>query len=158
MWVGVVFTGLLYGTLQLVPRSGLDVTRVVPLREISGWSAYGERVGALHAQVPRPEETMVIACGHRYYAAALAFYHPERPQVFHWHPAAKVNSQYDLWEQPSASAGVDALVVVHGEGGVPASLAERFERVEKWDQFSVPAQGRRVREYGVYLGVRWRDE
>ncbi len=157
VWVGVVFTVLFYGMLQGVPRIGLDLTRVVPLREISGWSAYGERIGALHAGVPRPEKTMLIACGHRYYAAALAFYHPERPRVFHWHPDPKVNSQYDLWEQPSAAMGCDALVVVHGDGAVPASLAERFERVEKVDQFSVPEQGKRVRRYGVYLGVGWRD-
>ncbi len=156
--VGAVLTAVFYIALVAVPLSGIDFSRVAPLRQVSGWSEYGARTGLAHAGLPTPEDTMLIACGHRYYASALAFYHPQRPVVFHWHPDPHVNSQYDLWPQPS-STGKDALIVVPKKTeSIPESLAERFSEVRRVTAFEIPAGGRRPKNYTLFHGVDWRDE
>lgn len=149
---GAVMVTVFYVLLAVLPLTGLDTTRIVPLREISGWSLYGAAVGRIHHQMPDPEHTQLITVGHRYHTAALAFYHPDRPTVYHWNSNADVSSQYDLWPGPPHN-GSDALIIVAGGGVAPPELASRFALLTRLKDIEIPSGSRRPKQYSLYFGA-----
>jgi 4-amino-4-deoxy-L-arabinose transferase-like glycosyltransferase len=155
--VGLVLVAGFYIGMVAVPASGMDTSTVHPLREVSDWSEYGEAVAKVHRELPDAENTMLIVSGHRYYAAALSFYHPDRPTVYNWNTSGKVISQYDLWPGPSG-AGRNALIIVYKGGEPPASLTQHFDSVELLTKFEIPEGVKKPRRYALYHGINWHDE
>ncbi len=110
--VAGVFTALTY----LLPvaieaagwrgRQGADV-----FADLRGWREAGRQAGAFLDQCPRPERTFVVVLGHRYNAAHMAFYMPQRPRVYRWERDGSVQSQYEVWPAPEDKTGWDALVI-----------------------------------------------
>ncbi len=155
--VGLVFVAGFYIGMVAVPASGMDTSRFYPLREVSGWSEYAEAVAKVQQDLPDADNTMLIVSGHRYYAAALSFYLPDRPTVFNWNTSGRIKSQYDLWPGPSGE-GRNALIIVYKGGEPPASLTQHFDSIERLARFEIPEGVKKPRRYALYHGVNWHDE
>ena len=149
VYVGGVLVLLFYIGMVTLPAKGRDLTRIAPLREVSGWKTFAEEVAALQAKLPEKDLNVIVA-GHRYYTAALAFYHPDRPRVLNWNASPKVDHQYDLWPWPEPLKG-DALLVVKGTGKVPEELAARFASLELLGKVEVPPGARKPKRASVYF-------
>lgn len=131
-----------------------------PMRRLIGHEAVAEAVAPLLGEVPRPEETLVIALDHRYHASHLAFYLPGQPRVYRWERYDQVGSQYELWPNPieDGKAGWDALVFVPGtEKTVTRRFQGAFESFELMGALEVEISRRYRREFRVYLGRTLRE-
>ena len=150
--IGAGLSVAFYVTMALLPSTGFDLTRIVPLREISGWSAYGAEIARIQHQLPHPEKIRLIIVGHRYHVAALAFYHPDRPVVYQWPSMPGVHCQYDLWPG-LPNDGSNALVIVAGGSQVPADLSARFDRLTRLQDLTIPPGGHKAKRYCLYFGT-----
>jgi hypothetical protein len=153
---GAVLTGLFYIAMAAVPRTGIDLTRLAPIRQVSGWEAYGRAVAEVQKSLPDGDQVMLITVGHRYHAAALAFYHPGRPTVYRWDDHPGIDNQYDIWPGPN-QPGQNALIVVYGGKPVPQSLAAHFNRVEKVSDLEIPPGAHKPKQYSLYYGTEWNN-
>ncbi|MCB1242458.1 MAG: ArnT family glycosyltransferase [Verrucomicrobiales bacterium] len=126
-----------------------------PASRVRGWREVGRQAGEFLAQVPRPEQTVVIALGHRYNASELAFYMPGQPRVYRWHRFLEVESQYELWPDPVAEGkkGWDALIFLDGRD---TKLMYRFETkfadLKRLGEIEVKPGPQMERYYQVFLG------
>lgn len=155
--VGAVLTGLFYSALLILPATGMDTTRVGPFRQINGWAEYGETIARIQQQLPDPENTMLIVTGHRTSTAALAFYHPDRPNVYRWDTKPDhINNQYDIWPGPSRE-GSNALLIAYRNDKVPADLAAHFERVTLLDEIEIPPNTYKPKRYRLYYATGWKN-
>ncbi|MBI9020944.1 MAG: hypothetical protein JEZ10_06800, partial [Verrucomicrobia bacterium] len=156
--LGAVLTALFYSTLVILPATGMDITRVAPFRQISGWVEYGESIARVQRQLPNPENTMLIVTGHRVSTAALAFHHPDRPTVYRWdNDPTFINNQYDLWPGPSKE-GADALLIVYRGGDVPADLAVHCTTLTKLESLEIPPNAHKPRRYDLYHATGWKND
>lgn len=155
--VGAVLTALFYSALLILPATGMDITRVSPFRQISGWAEYGKTVARVQSQLPDPENTMLIVTGHRTSTAALAFYHPDRPTVYRWDSNPdRINNQYDIWPGPSGK-GSNALLIAYRNEEVPKKLAAHFERVTLLDKIEIPPNTYKPKRYSLYYATGWKN-
>ena len=121
---------------------------------IRGWREVGIEAQKYLDQVPQPENTFVMALGHRYHAAEMAFYMPSHPRLYRWEPSNTVQSQYEIWPGPEERIGSDALIL---EPGPVAALLQNklfttaFEKLEYRGKIHIPL-GKEAREFSVYLG------
>ncbi|WP_038162961.1 glycosyltransferase family 39 protein [Verrucomicrobium sp. BvORR106] len=151
--VAAVLTALAY----LVPM-GLWATRrtgddkLDPMARIHGWSPAGEAAGRFLAACPRPEQTFLLALGHRENASQFAFYTPQHPRAYRWQPDGVIASQYELWPTPAESVGRDALIVQPSEKPLPRKLERNFTKVEKLGEIHVPLGTTGSRKWQVFLG------
>ena len=112
LWVGAVFSAAVYALALVVPALGWTGHKTLdPFAFLRGWREMGADVGTYLARVPRPDKTFVVALGHRYNAAEMAFYIPGQPTTFRWEPDGKIMSQYEIWPAPTDRVGWDALIV-----------------------------------------------
>ena len=157
MILGAVLTVLFYSTLVILPATGMDITRVAPFRQISGWAEYGEAVARVQQQLPDPGNTMLIVTGHRASTATLAFCHPDRPTVYRWDSDPSfINNQYDIWPGPSGEES-NALLIAYGGGSVPAKLAAHFESVTLLESIEIPPNAHKPKRYTFYYATGWKD-
>jgi hypothetical protein len=106
--------------------------------------------------MPERENTFVMALGHRYHAAWMAFYMPSHPRVYRWEPTAFPQSQYEIWPGPEERIGQDAMILVPGADESMVLLpdfAKCFERVEPLGTITIPL-GDETRQFGVFRGVK----
>jgi 4-amino-4-deoxy-L-arabinose transferase-like glycosyltransferase len=117
---------------------------------MQGWRHLGVEAGVAFGEVPRPENTFVLALNNRQLASELAFYMPGQPKVYNWRsPGGLPENQYDIWDGPET--GWDALLVLPGaDSGIPAALAGCFREVKRIDNRS---SGSGPRLYSFYLGT-----
>ena len=155
--VGAVLTAMFYSALLVLPATGMDITRVGPFRQISGWAEYGEAVGRVHRQLPDPENTMLIVTGHRTSTAALAFYHPDRPTVYRWDDKpGYINNQYDIWPGPNRP-GSDALLISYRESPLSDRLIAHFESITKLEPLEIPPGAYKPKRYSLYYATGWKN-
>jgi 4-amino-4-deoxy-L-arabinose transferase-like glycosyltransferase len=121
------------------------------LAELRGWRETGEQAGKFLEQAPRPGNTFVLALGHRYNAAQMAFSMPQHPRVYRFEPSGRPMSQYEIWPGPEERIGDDALILT--SKGLPPAVAECFESVQKRGRVEVPL-GDQTRFYDIHLGIR----
>ncbi|MBC8206924.1 MAG: glycosyltransferase family 39 protein [Kiritimatiellales bacterium] len=156
--VGAVLTVAFYSSLLILPATGMDITRVGPFRQISGWAEYGEAVARVQRQLPDPENTMLIVTGHRTSTAALAFYHPDRPTVYRWDSNPNlINNQYDIWPGPSGKKS-SALLIAYRDDQVPADLAARFEHITALETLEIPPNTHKPKRYSLYYATGWKND
>lgn len=148
------------GALVLLAHVGLvvilttDLKAIGKLADMRGWKEAGIEAQKFLDRVPRRENTFVMALGHRYSAAEMAFYMPSHPRVYRWEPSGTVLSQYEIWPGPEERIGSDALIL---EPGSYASLAQNevftaaFEKIEFLGTIRVPL-GSQALEFSVFLG------
>jgi hypothetical protein len=150
---GAPLAVLFYVAMAILPLEGQDLTRIAPLREVSGWSQLGEAIGRVQASLPDPDAKVIVA-GHRYYTAATAFYHPQRPRVYNWNDHEGVKHQYDLWPWMDSFSG-NALIVVSDGKPLPPELAARFTSVEPLETITIPKNGKKPKRAGMYYAKGW---
>lgn len=146
----------------LIGVFGLDGTRFDPALRLRGWSDAGAQAGRLLAAVPHPDRTFVIAYGDRSNASQMAFYMPQHPQVFRFVHTGLIESQYELWPDPSDKDyfGHDALIFIspdetlpHGNQ-LPSPVIRQFRSVDEFGYVNVSLGGGAARSYKAYLGHR----
>ncbi len=124
------------------------------LTSIRGWRETGLEAQTFLNQAPRKGQTFMMALGHRYHAAEMAFYMPSRPRVYRWESSGTVQSQYEIWPGPEEHLGDDALILLPADGEVNSlspELAKVFESVERLGRIHVPQSGE-DRNFSVFLG------
>lgn len=129
--VGGFFTAAAYLLPVVIEAAGWQGRKPVDaFAGLRGWEEAGRQAGAFLERCPRPGETLVVVLGHRYHAAQMAFYMPQRPRVFRWERDGRVMSQYEVWPPPADRAGWDALVIYPDpDTGRPRSpLSAHFTR------------------------------
>lgn len=150
--VGGALVVLLHVALVVVFTT--DLKGLKKLADIRGWREAGGAAQKFLDQVPRPENTFVMALGHRYHAAQMAFYMPSHPRLYRWEPSATPQSQYEIWPGPEERLGDDALILdpTPGEGILLGpEMKDAFESVERMGSIRIPL-GQTQREFSVYLG------
>ena len=120
------------GLLLLVMLAPLTPGSRSPLHRVLGWQEYATAVARVdQAQWPQREQIdqtrALIVFGHRYYASALAFYHPERPFVRVYQTDAVIRTQYGIWDRRDPVTQAQALIVIPGAAATfPTELARRW--------------------------------
>ncbi len=140
--------------LLLVVVFATDLKSINKLASIRGWREAGIEAQKFLDQVPQRDKTFVMALGHRYHAAQMAFYMPSHPRLYRWEPSETVQSQYEIWPGPEERIGYDALILDPSmEGTLPQNpvFTEAFEKMEPLGAIRVPL-GQEAREFKVYLG------
>ena len=156
VWIGAAMAAGFYIVMAVLPHTGLDTTRIVPLGEVSGWKEYGQTVARIQSQLPDGDDTLLIALGHRYNAAALAFYHPDRPQVYWWNKRPGIQNQYDLWPGPD-QPGKNALLILRDNTSIPGKLEQRFATISELTSFEIPEGAHRAKRYVLYYATGWKN-
>jgi Dolichyl-phosphate-mannose-protein mannosyltransferase len=121
---------------------------------IRGWREVGIEAQKYLDQVPQPENTFVMALGHRYHAAEMAFYIPSHPRVYRWEPSGTVQSQYEIWPGPEERIGSDALILDPAPEGTLLQntvFTTAFEKLEPRGSIRIQ-RGLETREFHVYFG------
>lgn len=129
-----------------------------PMARLHGWSQAGGEAGRYFARMPRPENTFVLALGHRENASQFAFYMPQHPRTYRWQPNGVVASQYELWPTPAEGLGRDALILQPTSSPLPKRLERNFAGVEKLGEIEVPMGRLGSRKWQVFRGrelLRW---
>jgi len=124
------------------------------LTDLRGMREAGIEAQKFLDQVPRRDKTFVMALGHRYSAALMAFYMPSHPRLYRWEPSGTVQSQYEVWPGPEERIGHDALILDPNPGtGLLQNplFIGAFEKLEHRGDICVPL-GQEKREFSVYLG------
>lgn len=140
--------------VALVVALSTDLKSLDRLASLRGWREAGEQAQRFLDQVPRKGETFVMALGHRYHAAQMAFYMPSHPRLYRWEPSGTVQSQYEIWPGPEERIGQDALILDPSEGDRllrNAVFKAAFEKLEHLGEIHGPVDGE-TRLFSVYLG------
>lgn len=150
--VGGALVALVHVLLVVVFTTNLK--SINKLSSIRGWREAGVEAQKFLDQVPQPDKTFVMALGHRYHAAQMAFYMPSHPRLYRYEASETVQSQYEIWPGPEERIGYDALILdpSPGKGLLQnAPFMECFEKLEHRGDISIPL-GQEKREFSVYLG------
>ncbi|WP_395746370.1 ArnT family glycosyltransferase [Prosthecobacter sp.] len=124
------------------------------LADMLGWREAGIEAQEYLELVPDPQNTFVMALGHRYTAAEMGFYMPSHPHAYRWEPSGTVQSQYEIWSGPEERIGFDALILDPGPAEVLLQnpvFTTAFEKLEYRGNIRIPL-GLVTRELSVYLG------
>ncbi|MFM2179772.1 MAG: hypothetical protein RL015_3870 [Verrucomicrobiota bacterium] len=145
------------GTVTLLLHLALPVVFLTSLKghpklnALRGWEQVGQQMGQYLNEVPRPQQTQVLALGHRYHAAQLAFYMPQHPRLFRFEPLGHAMSQYEVWPGLEQHLGDDVLIMT--DKPVPKAVSDCFERVEPFGKITL-ADGDAGRVFEVFLGQK----
>ena len=151
--VGAAMTLLAYAAPLALPAVGLaGHPKLDPFERLRGWSEAGMEAGQRLSATPRPEQTFLLALGHRDNASQLAFYIPQHPPAYRWQPDGIIASQYELWPSMQEHAGWDALILQPSDKPLTKSLVRQFSTVEKLKDISVPLGKYEGRKWQVFLG------
>ncbi len=145
---------VLIAHLALIIIFSTDLKGIDKLASLRGWNEAGIEAQEFLDLVPDPENTFVMALGHRYHAAEMAFYMPSHPRVYRWEPSGAVQSQYEIWPGPEERIGFDALIIDPGPGEALLQnpvFTTAFEKLEYRGNIRIPL-GLEAREFSVYLG------
>ncbi len=131
---------------------GLEGSKLDPAVRLRGWADLGVQVGEVFAELPDPENSLLVVTNGRAYASELAFYMPQHPEAFVWNPSGVASSQYDMWGGPRQSEGRTAMIVT-SESTVPPDLAACFSRIEPLRDVTVAISSSRGLAVHLWLGV-----
>lgn len=140
--------------LAVIVVFSTELKGIGKISDMRGWKEAGIEAQKYLDHVPHPENTFVMALGHRYSAAEMAFYMPSHPRLYRWEASGTVQSQYEIWPGPEERIGSDALIL---EPGPVAGLLKNevftaaFEKVEFLGSIRIPL-GKEAREFQVFLG------
>ena len=147
------------GGMILVAHVGIAVVFGFELKahkkldeELKRWRETGVAAGEYLDKVPRPENTFVLALGHRYNAAQLAFSMPQHPRLYRHESSGHPMSQYEIWPGPEERLGDDGLIF-SPKTILPPAIAECFESIERVGRVEIPL-GEKSRIFEVFLGKK----
>lgn len=154
-----VMTLLAYALPLIIPAAGLSGhAKLDPLERLRGWSQAGHAAGDALAQVPRPQQTFLLALGHRDNASQFAFYTPQHPPVYRWQPDGALVSQYELWPSMHERTGWDALILQPSDKPLAKSLQKQFASVEPLPAIRIPLGNAQERRWQLYLAKGLKQE
>lgn len=142
--------------LALVVVMTTQLKTINKVASLRGWREVGIQADAWLQKMPRRENTFVLALGHRYHAAWMAFYMPSHPRTYRWESSGAPQSQYEVWSGPEERIGDDALILMPMEdwnGDLSPELAAHFSHVERIGTISVPL-GTETRQFAVHRGEK----
>ncbi len=152
--VGAIITAILHLGLIVIFTTGLRGHKKVA--DLRGWTEVGQKAEAFLKKVPRPDETFVLALGHRYSAARLAFYMPSQPRTYRYEASGFPQSQYEVWPGPEERIGQDALILMPAgeeDAEVGAEIVKHFGKVERLGRVEVVLGPQSKWIYQVFLGT-----
>ncbi|MBL9114569.1 MAG: glycosyltransferase family 39 protein [Verrucomicrobiaceae bacterium] len=165
LWTGAALSVAVHVLLPLLNPLGLTGSKFDFLKDMRGFSAAGNEIGAMLSAVPRPEQTFVYVLGHRYNASQLAFHLPQHPRVYRWNASTIPESQYEIWPGAQDKVGWDAVIIQPQEGNtadpdreVPYLVEWNFTKVERIGSVEIPIGKQANRVFNVFLGhtmIRW---
>lgn len=149
---GAVTMLLLYAIMLFSPLFPFSKD---PMERVRGWSTYGKSIAQAQNRYLADKPHLLIVTGHRYYTSQLAFYHPERPTVFRWHPEASVESQYEIWDGAGSTPVSTALIIVPGgREMIPPDLQKTMSTLRFLEEIEVPITPATHRTFALYSGQR----
>lgn len=151
LWIGFTLCAVFYFLPIALQVTGYEQHKSNPNRRMIGSGRLGLAVQEVRETIPGWENHFVIASGHRYLTAWLAFELPDQPRVYRVGDDT-IHSQYELWPEPWADgrAGQNAIFVNPGQETTPPRfLSEGFAEVRPIDTVEV-LFGSGPREYTVF--------
>jgi 4-amino-4-deoxy-L-arabinose transferase-like glycosyltransferase len=142
--------------VALIVAMSTDLKTINKVASLRGWREVGIEADAWLQKMPELENTFVMAVGHRYHAAWMAFYMPSHPRIYRWEASGVPQSQYEVWPGPEECIGKHAMILVPKgltEEHVPQEVRTSFEKLEHVGAISIP-MGSEKREFGVFRGVK----
>jgi len=133
-----------------------DLKSIKKVSGLRGWKESGLAAEEWWQKMPNRENAFVMALGHRYHAAWMAFYMPSHPRVYRWEPTGFPQSQYEIWPGPEERLGQDAMILLPGADEttvMPVEFSGCFERLEALGVITIPL-GSETRSFGVFRGVK----
>jgi undecaprenyl-diphosphatase len=128
--------------------------RLDPTVRLQGWRELGERVTAIRAGMPRPDQTFLVS--DRYQVTSeLAFYVAGHPPAYNLNLGRRLN-QYDLWEGPDTRRGWDAVYVQDAARRLDPRVAAAFARLDEPTRVEIRRGGQVLRAFAVYRGYAFR--
>lgn len=150
--VGALFALLTYSLPFFLETSRLGGSRLDPTGEVKGWRQLALEVEKVRSELKGKEKIFLVAAK-RQVVSELAFYLPDRPRVYKFPgPKNGINSQYDLWEQPTDKNGMDGLIVLNEGMSLPDELAGAFVSFRKLKELEIPLGPGGSRHYNLYVG------
>lgn len=151
---GLFLALLVYALPFYINGASLGGSKHDPLLRVKGWQPLSVQVEKLRQQQSTEDRqnTFLLAVD-RDIASQLGFYLSDMPHVFKWptRPGG-VDSQYDLWEQPSSRLGENGLLVMQKGRVVPTKLAASFLSFRKVRDFDIVLGEGGKRSFTVFLG------
>jgi 4-amino-4-deoxy-L-arabinose transferase-like glycosyltransferase len=152
LWLGYLMVGITYVLPLLLSAFNLQHTAFDPTTRFKNWR---ELATDIHIErliaVPNPDNTFVVALGHRYLASQLAFYLPDHPKVYRFEASGQVTSQYEVWPGPLEFIGKNGFVIGEiTEDELPPALKSAFERFRFLAEIANPSNPNSP--YYLYLG------
>lgn len=139
--VGVSAAGLAAAALH----AAVFLPGISPFPGQYGWKEAAARAREL--RIPLGRDAFYLGVGRAYTCASQLAFHLREPSDVHGkNLLGGEGLQYDLWADPAALAGRDAVVVVVGGDRTPSTLAQlnqRFQDVEEAGRLVIPL-GRRT--------------
>ena len=136
--------------------TGNEGHRADPNRRLIGSDRLAAAVQDVRKNVPGWESHFMVALGHRYQTAWLAFGLPDQPMVYRTSPPeAGIESQYELWPGPweDGQGGKNAILVMPGgRDRLPGYVRKSFEKTELLQKIEVKF-GAGLRKYSIFHGV-----
>lgn len=117
-----------------------------PSARLRGWNVLGREVGGIAAGMERP---FFILSDSYQVSSELAFYVRGNPVTYCINRGRRMN-QYDLWPGFHHLRGYNVILVLSGDGPMPADMASLFEKYEK-RSFRVMEGGKVLRSYSIFL-------
>lgn len=132
-----------------------------PLRRVRGHRDFAGQVAALRTNLLSEGKPVFIVADHYGRTGLLSFYHPGGPASLPGAPfiyevrSDHVRSQFQVWPGYGHRKGETALFVRQKPrepgDGLPPSLAEDFEQVERLGELKVEYRGRVFHEYETFV-------
>ena len=126
--LGYVMVLLTYTLPVVIQTFNLHNTVIDPTFRFRHWNELAKSVDQVRQEkLPKPDEAIIIALGHRFLASQLAFYLPDHPFVFRYEPSGQITSQYEVWPGPEGQLGKTAFIVTEqSEATIPVALKSVF--------------------------------
>lgn len=118
---------------------------------LSGWKELAQKIDQVKQEMIKKGETIII--GYEYKVASeLAFYLPERPEVYSNNFVGRPGLAYDFWSNPEDFKGKNAILVYDKRNRfkTPENLPKLFKRVERPEIFSVYKKGNKVTDFYIF--------
>ncbi|WKJ88808.1 glycosyltransferase family 39 protein [Methylomonas montana] len=150
--LGYTMVAMTYVLPIVIQALNLQHTAFDPTKRFKSWqelavNIHFERLISL----PDPENTFVVALGHRYLASQLAFYLPDHPKVYRFEQSGQVGSQYEVWPGPLEFVGKNGFVIGQSsEESLPTELKAAFQNFRFLAQIPNPSNPNAP--YYLYLG------
>lgn len=118
---------------------------------LAEWKELARKIEQMKQEMNQPGDVIII--GYEYKVASeLAFYLPERPEVYSNNLVGRPGLAYDFWAKPADFKGKNAIFVYDKRNRykTPENLPQLFKSVEGPQIFSVYKKGNKVTSFYIF--------